>query len=416
MKKLNIAILVLLAGWLLWGCQKEDQDYKKFLEGKEVVYPGVVNNPHSLPGNLRAELLWNPSPDPSIVKYVIYWNNKADSIQYSSADHNPADTLRVIVPNLNEYSYSFVIYSIDGNGNHSIPLDVNNVKVYGSSYQSGLVNRTFVAANPYSVTPDGVVTLHFNPVDTAGERFSFAYNVTTDITYTNSAGKTAKKQLGPNQTDVAVADLQSGSTVQFRSAYVPQPGAIDTFYVNQAEVFPTINSIGACDKSKFAKVKLPYDMNPYEGDTDIDRLWDGSVGPQSYPNIFHSDGADHLPQTLTFDMGLIYKNIVQIEETGRNCCHNPDDIEVWGIADITNASTTIDPNSADWPAQSVAKGWTLLGEIKRTDDGQQAMKFNLTTTNVPVRYIRLRIKHNTDGETNYTNMSEITMYFNALSN
>src|ERR1700753_2333652 len=98
-------VLVVVASFI--SCQKRDTEFRDFLKGKELIYPGVVQNPHYKPGNLRAELLWNPSPDPSIVKYVIVWNNKADSLVYNSSDHNPADTLRVIVPNLSEYSYSF---------------------------------------------------------------------------------------------------------------------------------------------------------------------------------------------------------------------------------------------------------------------------------------------------------------------
>lgn len=412
MKKI-IIVLLLLAGFL-WSCQREDQDYKKFLQGKEIVYPGVPGNPNSRPGNLRTELLWNPSPDPSIAKYVIYWNNKADSMLFTSTDHNPADTLRVVIPGLNEYSYSFVVYSLDAKGNRSIPLDVNNVKVYGPNYQSGLVNRTVNGANPYTVTTDGNVTLHFTPIDTAAERFSYAYNIATDITYTNRQGKQSQTHLSPKATDVTIADYLGGTTMQYHSSYVPAPGAIDTFYVNNAETFPAISSEAACDKTLFVKMKLPGDLSPYESDTDIDRLWDGSVGPQSYPNIFHSDGSGHLPKALTFDMGKLYSNITDVEETGRNCCHNPNDIEVWGIANITNAATTLDPNDSGWPAQMTSKGWTKLGEIIRTDDGQAMMKFSMTSTNTPVRYIRLRIMQNVDGETSYTNMSEITMYTNVL--
>jgi len=181
--------------------------------------------------------------------------------------------------------------------------------------------------------------------------------------------------------------------------------------VNSFTTFPQIIIAAPCDKSLFAKVKLPNDMNPYEGDTDIDRLWDGSVGPQGYPNIFHSDGAHQLPQTLTFDMGKIYNSLVQIEETGRNCCHNPDDFEVWGITDITNAATTLQPNDPGWTDEAIAKGWKLLKEVKRTDDGQAPLKVALDNTTQPVRYIRLRIKHNADGEGSYTNMSEVTLFY-----
>ena len=405
-------ILVVVAGFI--SCQKRDTEFRNFLNGKELIYPGVVQNPHYKPGNLRAELLWNPSPDPSIVKYVIVWNNKADSLVYNSSDHNPADTLRVIVPNLSEYSYSFTVYSLDASGNRSVPLDINNVKVYGPNYQAGLVNRSYNLTNPYSVSTAGNVTLYFYHIDTASESFSFAHNTSTTIRYTNRSGQSVQKLLY-RDSSITLTDFKGGSTLDYRSTFVPVIGAIDTFNVNNYTPFPQIFGYAPCDKSLFAKAKLPYDMDPLEGDTDYDKLWDGSVGPQGYPNIFHSNGANQLPQTLTFDMGKVYNSLEQIEETGRNCCHNPSDFEVWGIADITNAATTVPSNDPNWAANAIQKGWTLLGEFTRSDDGSAAMKFNLTNTTTPVRYIRIRVKHNTDNEGSYTNMSEITMFYNVLN-
>ncbi|MDB5022909.1 MAG: hypothetical protein JWP78_664 [Mucilaginibacter sp.] len=410
---LKISIILILATSFI-SCVKRDAEFKKFLNGKELIYPGVADNPHSAPGNLRVELLWNPNPDPSIVKYVVFWNNRADSLVYTSADHNPADTLKVIIPNLNEYSYSFTVYSYDGQGNKSIPLDINNVKVYGPNYQAGLVNRAFKVTNPYTVSANGDVTLNFYKIDTAGETFSFAHNTSTTIRYTNRSGQAVQKLLYRDST-ITLTDFKGGSTLDFRSTFVPVKGAIDTFNVANYTVFPQILGYAACDRSLFAKVKLPNDMNPYESDTDIDRLWDGSVGPQGFPNIFHSDGANPLPQTLTFDMGKIYNGLTQVEETGRNCCHNPSDFEVWGIADITNAATTLPSNDPGWPAEAISKGWKLLKEVKRTDDGQAALKVNLDDTTTPVRYVRIRIMHNTDNEASYTNLSEITMFYNVLN-
>ncbi len=409
----KISIMLVLIACII-SCVKRDTEFKNFLKGKELVYPGVGTNPHSNPGNLRVQLLWNPSSDPSITKYVIFWNNNADSLVYTSSDHNPTDTLKVIVPGLNEYTYSFIVYSYDANGNKSIPLAINNIKVYGPSYQSGLANRAYRVANPYTVSASGNVTLNFYKLDTANESLSFAHNTSTTIRYTNRAGQAVQKTLY-RDSSITLTDFKGGSTLDYRSTYVPIKGAIDTFNVNNFTAFPKIFSYAQCDKSLFAKIKLPNDMNPYEWDTDIDRLWDGSVGPQGYPNIFHSDGANPLPQTLTFDMGKVYNSVTQIEETGRNCCHNPNDFEVWGIADITNAATTLQPNDPAWPAEAISKGWKLLKEVKRTDDGQMPLKVDLDNTTTPVRYIRIRVIHNSDNEPNYTNMSEITMFYNVLN-
>lgn len=399
---LNISLCLGLLILVFVGCGKKDQDFKSFLNGHEVVYPGLVTTTSYGPGNLRTALYWHPSTDPSITKYLIYWNNKADSMVVNATSHTPTDSVKVIIPNLLEYVYTFTVYSLDAKGNRSIPLDISNVRVYGPVYQSRLLNRAYDPVTPYVVNANGSVTLNFSAPDTI--------NISTDIRYTNTSGTVVEKPLAPTANSITLTDYKSGTTVQYRSSYIPVKSAIDVFTAPQYSDFPQIFSLVQCDKSLFAKVKLPNDMNPYEGDTDIDRLWDGSVGPQGFPNIFHSDGAHALPQVLTFDMGKIYNNLAQVEETGRNCCHNPNDYEIWGIASLTGATTTLQPNDSGWPAEAVAKGWTLLQEVNRSDDGQAALKSALIANPPPVRYIRIRIKHNTDNEGSYTNLSEITLW------
>jgi hypothetical protein len=50
--------------WML----QVDENYKKLLAGGEIIYPGVISNQNYRAGNLRTMLVWNPSPDPKIVK------------------------------------------------------------------------------------------------------------------------------------------------------------------------------------------------------------------------------------------------------------------------------------------------------------------------------------------------------------
>ncbi len=180
------------------------------------------------------------------------------------------------------------------------------------------------------------------------------------------------------------------------------------FMVGKFDEYPSIFQFIQCDKSLFREVRLPNDVNTYESGTSISKLWDGSVGPQGYPNIFHSDG-NHLAHVLTFDMGKVYNNLAQMEEVGRDCCNNPSRFEVWGIADLTNATTTLRADNSGWKAEAIAKGWTLLREVNRSDNGVNAIKVDLMSNPPPVRYIRIRVLNTTTGSA-YSNMSELTFW------
>ncbi|NHA02467.1 hypothetical protein G7092_01600 [Mucilaginibacter sp. HC2] len=408
MKKIKYHILFICSLVItLYSCQKNNlgNDYKNYYTGHEIVYTGAVANAVVQPGNLEIGLKWKASTDPSITKYVIYYNNKADSQIVNIS--GKADTIKTVIKGLAEYTYSFTIYSYDAKGNKSIPYEVNNAKVYGPIYISTLLNRGYNATTPYSVSKNGYVTLNFIQPDTI--------NIGTTIKYTNRAGQSVQKVLSPDSSSITFPDYKGGTDITYNSSYIPDRNAIDVFYSPKSDVFPKIDGSVPCDKSLFKKVKLPNDMNPYNSGTDIDRLWDGSTSPNGFPNLFHSDGANPLPQTLTFDMGKIYTKLTKVEEIGRNCCHNPDDFEVWGIADITNAATTLAPNDPGWTAEAISKGWKLLKEVKRTDDGQAPFKTDLDNNPPPVRYIRIRVKHNADGEGSYTNITQITMFYDILN-
>ena len=406
MRKYHIAakLLLPLCGLFFFiACTRKATDFRDFLGNTEVQYPGTVSGITLFPGNGRLMIGWKPSPDPSISKYVLFWNNRQDSITINATSHNPTDTVRCLITGLNEYAYTFFLYSYDAAGNRSIVTEIDNAHVYGNIYKSTLHNRLPDAATPYKVRYDGSVTLFFTTPDTI--------NISTSIRYTNAAGVAAVATIAGNQDSVNLPGYKAGQAVTYQSSYIPSKGALDTFYTNSYDTFPDIYKLVACDKSLFQEHDLPNDMGIYQSDTRVSKLWDGSVGPQGYPNIFHSDdngSNDPLPRTLTFDMGKLY-NLGQIEETGRNCCNNPSEFEVWGIADITNAATSLKATDPGWAAEMSSKGWTLLTTAIRGDDGNEAMKFNFIPQAPPARYIRIRVLH-TVNNSNSINMSEVTMY------
>lgn len=387
--------------FVMVACKKDNKqtDFRKFLGDHELVYTGAVGKVTISPGNLEIGLKWRSSTDPSITKYVIYYNNGADSSVVNITEKT--DSVSTVIKGLAEYTYSFTIYSFDGNGNKSIPVVVNNAKVYGPIYSSSLLNRGYDAANPYVLNTDGSLKLNFIVPDTI--------NINTVIKYTNAAGLASEAILLPEVNSITLPSYKPSTPVTYQSSYIPERGAIDKFLTAHADTFVRIFSYVQCDKSLFKEVDLPNDVHDAYG-TNMSKLWDGSVGPQAYPNIYHTDGDHPMPHVFTFDMGKVYDNLGQIEETGRDGNHNPTDFEVWGIADITGAATTLAGNDAGWPAEAKAKGWTLLKECIRNDDGTIAVKFDLMSSPPPVRYIRIRCKKVADNDATQSNWGELTFW------
>jgi hypothetical protein len=231
MKIFNRILLFVLVCSVI-ACEHLDTDFESFLENGEIVYPGVISNVSYHPGNERVALLWHPSPDPTVEKYVVYWNNKKDSIVVGASTHDPSDIVTAIIDDLDEYVYSFTVYSYDANGNRSVPKTINNVKVYGPLYEGNLLNRPYNATTPYVVNENGSVTLNFNEADTI--------NITTTIRYTNTSDAVVETELAPENNSITLNDYKGGTIIEYRSAYIPMENAIDTFYVSAFATFPQV--------------------------------------------------------------------------------------------------------------------------------------------------------------------------------
>jgi hypothetical protein len=402
----KISAITLVAIMVIFGCDKKDTAFRDYLGNKEIVYAGMPMNVSYNPGYLRVQLYWNPSPDQTITKYAIYWNNKADSLIVNATTRRPADTMRVMINNLKEYSYAFTIYSVDGQGNRSVPLEISNVRVYGPLYKAALLNRPYNADNPAIVNIDGSVTLNFNKADTI--------NINTVIQYVNTSDVLVKKNLDSSQYSITLTDIKSGSAVKYFSSYIPVAMALDTLVTDRVDSFT--QKYVSCDKALFAELHMANDAETlgtaYGPETRLNRIWDGYWGSdgQEFWNghIFHSNNA-HLPAQLSFDLGKDYSALGRVMEMGRNCCATTTAFEVWGIStdDINAAATSLPPNNQGWPDEMRAKGWTLLKDIVRADNGQPAVSFELMKNPPTVRYIRLRVKAVADGSNGDFQIAEI---------
>jgi hypothetical protein len=276
----NITWLLLLLA--VWGCSKKNENYKELIKGGEIYYPGVIANANYRAGKLRTQLVWNPSPDPKIVKYKVYWNNKQDSLIVNATSHNPLDTVKVLVSNLTEGTYNFSINSIDSDGHISISKTINGVRVYGAVYAGGIFNRGYNADNPFTVDiTTGVVKLNFNQITLD----SVTINTKTVLTYTDNAGKTQTTLLKPTDSIVTINDFKFGTDVTYQSSYLPFRGAIDTFTVAAPTLFPRVRRIGDITSLYIKNAGYPF----VRGDNGTNK-WGTPKDWQYNSNVLNQDG------------------------------------------------------------------------------------------------------------------------------
>lgn len=210
------------------SCSKDATKYKDLLNDKEIVYPGPVNNLKAFQGNLRVKLQWNPSPDPSITKYVIYWNNNDDSLTLKASNHNPLDSISTVITGISEYVQNFVLYTFDDLGNRSIGQSLSNTRIYGPLYMSSLINRILNSGKPPVIVSANTYKIFFSAVDTV-------LNTGTSISYINDQLQLTTININA-KTDSAILNMaKAGTRVAIRSSYVPVRNAIDTFNVSYSD-------------------------------------------------------------------------------------------------------------------------------------------------------------------------------------
>lgn len=391
-KRLIAVVIILL---FAAGCHKWD-DYKKYQTGGELTYPGKGDTVIINSGDRRIQIDWKLSTDPAVVRYKLYWNDQADSLQGEIPESAIGNTFSITVEDLTEGNYNFTLYAVNAAGDLSAP-SVFSGRVYGDSYRSSLLNRPLSEIR-YA---GGDLILTWGNPDTV--------NISTQIQYTTITSETEVLVLDPDSSETVITNWKLGTPLYYQSYYKPNSAAIDTFATMGSDSVIVENIL--VDKSTWKKAPMPTDVDTDAYGSDLSYIWDGSPG--GFPQVYHS-ASGTMPQHFTFDMGAVYSDLTAFSEAGRSdcACHNPDHFQVWGIADTTGAATALPSDDAGWEAESVAKGWTLLTTVTRTDDGIAPFKVELPAGLPPVRFIRIRVLHTVDDHTSESHMSEVSFWYN----
>lgn len=210
-----ILLLTVMGG--LYACSKMEDTYNEFTKGGEMVYTGRADSLKVFPGRNRIGLSWLLLSDPSITQCKVFWNDGADSLAIPVQRTSGVDTVRIMLTNMAEKTYTFDIYTYDGLGHSSVEVDTIGI-VYGDYYAGSLFNRP-------------VKSIAFS-ADSARLEWSGASSqcIGVEIRYTDKDGGLRAAWVAPADKQTKLPAYKKGNSFEYRSLYLPVKTAIDTFY------------------------------------------------------------------------------------------------------------------------------------------------------------------------------------------
>jgi hypothetical protein len=226
MKTSKVYITILLSIITAFGACRKMDDYKdKFLTGGSITYAGKIDSVKAHPGDGRIMLSGLLIADPKITELRIYWNNYADSFVLAVTRTPNVDTIRAILNKMEEGVKTFSMTTFDKYGNRSVDVAITG-RVYGDVYKSLLLNRTI---------KDGMfigdsVSLDWNVLDASTGALG------CELKFTDKSDNLQTRFVKRTDTKTVLKNYKFGTKFSYRTLYLPDTLAIDTFYSKFQEV------------------------------------------------------------------------------------------------------------------------------------------------------------------------------------
>ncbi|MES2456471.1 MAG: DUF4998 domain-containing protein [Bacteroidota bacterium] len=264
---------------ILSACTKMESVYDEYVVPGGLTYAGKPTSPKVYPGLNRVKVAWLRGADPSIVRATVYWNNYADSVAVPIPEVQ--DTISVVIGNLVEKSYSFVIKTFDVKGHASIPVEVFGA-VYGEKYQSQLLTRPI---NSALLDAQGKVTIEWGSADISNGATA------SEVRYTAVDGAIKTATFSAKSPTAVITDMKANSNYQFRTLFKPDSLGIDNFYTGYTD-----GGFYNFDKKDWKVVAFSDQYGP--GDNAAANVITGTDGDR-----WHTNGSAY-PHWVTVDMGI----------------------------------------------------------------------------------------------------------------
>ncbi|WP_430972150.1 DUF4998 domain-containing protein [Sunxiuqinia rutila] len=224
-------IVILLIGLTISSCNyidnifsDMDDTHKEYIEERETIYLSKPVDVKSYAGEGRLKLSWtiiNGYREKSIIGY---YNNGADSFQVATPTLSDTTKMEYILDGLDEGDYAFNLYCKDEKANRSIKSIVYGA-VFGNRYRLQIQPRAIK-----NTSLDINSSLHI-------EWLSYGSGaILSEIRYFNRLGENLTINVPITENRTSIVEIDSDKEIMTRTAFLPQPAAIDTFYTEWTTV------------------------------------------------------------------------------------------------------------------------------------------------------------------------------------
>ena len=215
----NIKIITILATVaalvMVSACTKMEDFHMKYIKDGEIIYTTKLDSVKTYAGYQRVEIVGLLQEAFAVKEIIVYWNDRQDSLITSYTKESDLDTVSIIVPDLEEKSYMFEIFTSDGAGHRSVMVQAF-ATAYGERYRSALYPRT---VKSYFIHNTDTLGMKFLPAD--------ELELHSEAKYTDTSGNEVVVNINSNQSIGLLPAFSSG--VELRSWYLPEKTAIDSF-------------------------------------------------------------------------------------------------------------------------------------------------------------------------------------------
>lgn len=335
MKKIHYTLLIILTLAIAAGCEDFMDIHQDYIETGEIIYSPKTDSVAFIAGKERILFRFWLYNSPNVKSVNLYWNNDLDSLVVPVTPTTGRDSMDVILPNMAEKSYTFHVHTIDKYGHPSLTVTDFGTS-YGEFFQNSLANRRI---RNVSITDEGGII----------SWFSAAENLTSnEIRYTKRDGTTAVVRMPAGENSVVCPEAKTSSSFEYRSLYIPEEEAIDTFAVAWKQHETSFPAIYEYNKSGWTVTDWS-DQEVSDGGG-VTSLLDGNLN-----NWWHSqwsDGGRPLPHWVIIDLSSS-KRICRIDTWRRPGSGDAKTVQYF-------VSNNPDPEAASWV--KVAEGVFTSGD------------------------------------------------------